>query len=138
VIAAFAAGAIWVTCASGAESPLVLEAKVPLGQVRGRIDHLAVDVARQRLFVAELGNDTVGVVDLERHTVLRTLTGLREPQGWVTIRLLTPCMSPMPAMGRCSFSIESPNPISMVTGILAPLERRTSLFAEHGNACTFR
>ena len=36
--------------------PLVLEAKIPLGQVNGRIDHLAVDLKRQRLFVAELGN----------------------------------------------------------------------------------
>jgi hypothetical protein len=81
VIAAFAAGAIWVTCASGAESPLVLKAKVPLGQVRGRIDHLAVDVARQRLYVAELGNNTVGVVDLVHHAVLRTLGNLHEPQG---------------------------------------------------------
>jgi len=62
-------------------APLVLEAKVPLGHVRGRIDHLAVDVARQRLFVAELGNDTVGVVDLAHGVVLRTLTGLHEPQG---------------------------------------------------------
>lgn len=62
-------------------SLLVLEAKIPLGQVRGRIDHLAVDVARQRLFVAELGNDTVGVVDLARHVVSQTLTGLHEPQG---------------------------------------------------------
>ena len=80
-ISAFAAGAIWVACVSGAESPLVLEAKVPLGQVRGRIDHLAVDVARQRLFVAELGNDTVGVVDLAHHVVLQTIKGLHEPQG---------------------------------------------------------
>jgi hypothetical protein len=62
-------------------APLELEAKIPLGDVRGRIDHMAVDVARQRLFVAELGNDTVGVVDLAHHVVLRTLTGLREPQG---------------------------------------------------------
>ena len=60
---------------------LVLEAKVALGEVRGRIDHLAVDVARQRLFVAELGNNTVAVVDLAHHAVLRTLTGLHEPQG---------------------------------------------------------
>jgi YVTN family beta-propeller protein len=80
-IASFAAGVIWVTCASGAESPLVLETKVPLGQVRGRIDHLAVDVARQRLFVAELGNDTVAVVDLAHHAVLQSITGLHEPQG---------------------------------------------------------
>jgi hypothetical protein len=62
-------------------APLELVAKIPLGEVRGRIDHLAVDVARQRLFVAELGNDTVGVVDLAHRAVLRTLTGLHEPQG---------------------------------------------------------
>jgi hypothetical protein len=62
-------------------APLVLETKIALGEVRGRIDHLAVDVARQRLFVAELGNDTVGVVDLARHAVMRALTGLHEPQG---------------------------------------------------------
>jgi DNA-binding beta-propeller fold protein YncE len=80
-IAAFAAGVICLTRASGAETPLVLEAKVPLGQVRGRIDHLAVDVARQRLFVAELGNDTVGVVDLVHRVVLQTISGLHEPQG---------------------------------------------------------
>ena len=62
-------------------APLELEAKIPLGQVRGRIDHLAIDVARQRLFVAELGNDTVGVVDLAHRAVLQTLGGLHEPQG---------------------------------------------------------
>jgi hypothetical protein len=62
-------------------APLVLEAKIALGDVRGRIDHLAVDVARQRLFIAELGNGAVGVVDLTHHAVLRTLTGLHEPQG---------------------------------------------------------
>src|SRR5262245_8495752 len=33
--------------------------KIPLGDVSGRIDHLAIDLARRRLFVAELGNDTV-------------------------------------------------------------------------------
>jgi DNA-binding beta-propeller fold protein YncE len=61
--------------------PLELESQIPLGQVQGRIDHLAVDVARRRLFVAELGDDTVAVVNLSDHTVLRTLTGLHEPQG---------------------------------------------------------
>jgi DNA-binding beta-propeller fold protein YncE len=61
--------------------PLVLEAKIPLGKVDGRIDHLAVDVRRKRLFVAELGNDTVGVVDLEGRKVIRRLEGFDEPQG---------------------------------------------------------
>src|SRR5665213_89190 len=62
-------------------APLELEAKIPLGEVRGRIDHLAVDIRRQRLFVAELGNDSVGVVDLNGRKILRTLTGLKQPQG---------------------------------------------------------
>ncbi len=61
--------------------PLVLEAKIPLGDVRGRIDHFAVDLGRQRLFVAELGNNSVGVIDLKTLKVIRTITELREPQG---------------------------------------------------------
>src|SRR5256885_13304510 len=64
-----------------AAEPLVLESKIPLADVKGRIDHLAVDAARQRLYVAELGNDSVGVVDLKERKLLRTLPGFREPQG---------------------------------------------------------
>ena len=60
---------------------LELEATIPLPEVRGRIDHLAVDLARQRLYVAELGNDSVGVIDLKERKYLRTLTGLPQPQG---------------------------------------------------------
>jgi len=60
---------------------LVVESKIPLGAISGRIDHLAIDIARQRLYVAELGNDSVGVVDLGEHKVIRTLTGFSEPQG---------------------------------------------------------
>jgi len=66
---------------SAAKEPLQLEAKILLGDVRGRIDHMAVDLKRQRLFVAELGNDSVGVVDLATHSLVRTITGLNEPQG---------------------------------------------------------
>jgi DNA-binding beta-propeller fold protein YncE len=62
-------------------APLQLEAKIPLGNVRGRIDHMAVDLKRQRLFVAELGNDTVGVVDLANRKLLHSIAGLKEPQG---------------------------------------------------------
>jgi hypothetical protein len=62
-------------------APLSIEARIPLGAVKGRIDHLAIDVAHQRLFVAELGNDSVGVVDLAKRSVARNLTALDEPQG---------------------------------------------------------
>jgi DNA-binding beta-propeller fold protein YncE len=66
--------------AQTAGSPLALETKIPLGDVSGRIDHLGVDVKRQRLFVAELGDDSLGVVDLASGKV-RTISGLSEPQG---------------------------------------------------------
>ena len=61
--------------------PLQLEIKIPLGNVKGRIDHMAVDVPRQRLFVAELGNDSVGVIDLKERKLARRIAGLKEPQG---------------------------------------------------------
>jgi len=66
---------------AAAPAPLVLESRILLGHVRGRIDHLAIDVARRILYVAELGNDSVGVVDLKTGHVVRRLGGLREPQG---------------------------------------------------------
>jgi len=71
----------WTLVSAAAEpGPLVLEAKIPLGDVKGRIDHLAVDVAHRRLFVAELGNNTVAVIDLDGK-VVRRLQGFDEPQG---------------------------------------------------------
>jgi DNA-binding beta-propeller fold protein YncE len=63
------------------KAPLQLEAKILLGNVRGRIDHMAIDLTRQRLFVAELGNDSIGVVDLAGRSVMRTISRLNEPQG---------------------------------------------------------
>jgi DNA-binding beta-propeller fold protein YncE len=78
-----AASLIWsaTVTAQTAGAPLVLETKIPLGQVGGRIDHLGIDVKRQRLFVAELGNNSLGVVDLAAGKLLRTVAGLSEPQG---------------------------------------------------------
>jgi DNA-binding beta-propeller fold protein YncE len=62
-------------------APLQLVTKIPLGKVNGRIDHMAVDLTRQRLFVAELGNDSVGIIDLKRSQLSGRIRGLKEPQG---------------------------------------------------------
>jgi YVTN family beta-propeller protein len=84
-LVAISVAAILASATASAQStdkgPLQLEAKIPLGDVRGRIDHMAADLKRQRLFVAELGNDTVGVVDLAKRSVIQRITGLKEPQG---------------------------------------------------------
>ena len=78
-----AASLMWpaTVVAQTAGAPLVLEAEIPLGDVSGRIDHLSIDVKRQRLFVAELGNNSLGVIDLAAGKVLRRIDGLSEPQG---------------------------------------------------------
>src|SRR3954454_10627200 len=62
-------------------APLQLEAKIPLGPVSGRIDHLAIDLKRQWLSVAELGNDSVGVIDAANRKLISTMRGFQEPQG---------------------------------------------------------
>ena len=88
IIAVLAVATVAPACMAGravaqpAKTALLqLEAKIPLGAVRGRIDHMAIDLKRQRLFVAELGNDSVAVVDLASRKLIQTITGLKEPQG---------------------------------------------------------
>jgi hypothetical protein len=58
---------------------------IPLSHVEGRIDHMAVDLQGQRLFVAALGNNTLEVLDLKAGARLHTIKGLHEPQGVVFI-----------------------------------------------------
>jgi DNA-binding beta-propeller fold protein YncE len=80
-------GAILVTASCGrkapgdADAPLKRIATIALPGVAGRIDHMAVDLARQRLFVGALGNNTLEVVDLKAGTRLQSLRGFHEPQG---------------------------------------------------------
>src|SRR6266850_7457650 len=54
---------------------------LPLTDVKGRIDHLAIDLKGKRLFVAALGNNTVEVLDLNAGKRLRSITGCDKPQG---------------------------------------------------------
>jgi len=71
-------GKVW---AAEPEPPLVLERTIPLPGVSGRIDHMAVDLRRGRLLVAELGNGSVDVMDLAEGKAVRRIAGLKEPQG---------------------------------------------------------
>src|SRR5260370_5000912 len=71
-----------VTSIRGQEkSPLKLIQKIPLPNVKGRIDHMDVDVKGKRLFVAGLENDTLEVVDLKAGKWARSVPGLKTPQG---------------------------------------------------------
>jgi YVTN family beta-propeller protein len=67
--------------AAPGQAPLTLVGTIALPGVEGRIDHLAVDAAAQRLYVAALGNNTVEVLDLKTNRHLKSVAGFREPQG---------------------------------------------------------
>jgi hypothetical protein len=60
---------------------LELERKITLGAVNGRIDHLAFDLSRKQVFIAERQNNSVAVVDLGSGRLLHRINGLSEPQG---------------------------------------------------------
>jgi DNA-binding beta-propeller fold protein YncE len=61
--------------------PLRLEKTIPLPDVKGRIDHMSIDVKNQRLFMAALGNNTVEVIDVAHGKRIHSIPGLHEPQG---------------------------------------------------------
>jgi DNA-binding beta-propeller fold protein YncE len=67
--------------ATPGQAPLTLVGTIDLPAVEGRIDHLAVDAAGERLYVAALGNNTVEVLDLKRNLHAKSVPGFREPQG---------------------------------------------------------
>src|SRR5260370_11834670 len=62
-------------------APLALDRTIPMQKVEGRIDHMAADIAGERLFVAALGNNTVEVLDLKAAKTLQSLVGFPEPQA---------------------------------------------------------
>ncbi|MDE1763843.1 MAG: YncE family protein [Thaumarchaeota archaeon] len=66
-------------------SSLRLVQTIPLPNVSGRIDHMDIDLNGQRLFVAELENNSLDVLDLKEGKRIHSINGLHEPQGVVFI-----------------------------------------------------
>jgi DNA-binding beta-propeller fold protein YncE len=63
------------------KKPLALVQTIPIPNVKGRLDHLWVDVGSKRLFVAGLENGSVEVIDLKSAKWLQTIPGFQKPQG---------------------------------------------------------
>jgi DNA-binding beta-propeller fold protein YncE len=61
--------------------PLRLVQAIPLPNVAGRIDHFTVDPKRKWVIGSALGNNTVEIVDAFAGRVVKTVSGLDEPQG---------------------------------------------------------
>jgi WD40 repeat protein len=83
VVIALAGNCLAAAESSGAE--LQLKQTISLPGVEGRIDHLDLDAAGDRLFVCALGNNTADVLDLRKGERVHTISGLGSPQGLVYI-----------------------------------------------------
>jgi hypothetical protein len=75
VLAAFA-----VPASAKEKQALRLVQTIPLPGVKGRLDHMGIDLEKKRLFVAAAANNTLDVVDLTSGTVTDTLAGFTDTQ----------------------------------------------------------
>jgi DNA-binding beta-propeller fold protein YncE len=73
--------------AQGKES-LWLVQTIPMPNVKGRVDHMDLDVKGKRLFVAGLENGSLEVVDLQAGKWLKSIPGFKKTQGIAYVRSL--------------------------------------------------
>src|SRR6266446_764790 len=67
--------------AYGQDKPtLRLVQTIPLSGVSGRLDHMAVDLEKKRLFVAAVANGTLEVLDLDAGKVINSIPGIKDTQ----------------------------------------------------------
>src|SRR5258707_10746662 len=84
------------------KEPLRLIQTIPMPNVKGRIDHMDVDVKGKRLFVAGLENGSVEVVDLRAGKWTKSIPGFVKPQGIAHVAALNKLFvgGPDDGMGR--------------------------------------
>jgi hypothetical protein len=56
---------------------------IPLPGVSGRLDHMSVDLEKNRLFVAAVANGTLEVLDLDAGKVINSIPGIKDAQDAV-------------------------------------------------------
>ena len=76
---------------------------VELPEVKGRIDHMAINVRDNIVYVAALGSNTVEVVDLNKGSVVHSIKGLDEPQGICYIPVANEIAIANGGNGQCIF-----------------------------------
>src|SRR5262249_52039527 len=57
---------------------LQLVQTIPLPGIKGRLDHMGVDIEQKRLFLAAVDNQTLEVIDLTAGRVLNSLAGFKD------------------------------------------------------------
>jgi hypothetical protein len=62
------------------KTTLRLVQTIPMSGVSGRLDHMAVDLEKKRLFVAAVANGTLEVLDLDAGKVINSISGIKDAQ----------------------------------------------------------
>jgi DNA-binding beta-propeller fold protein YncE len=62
-------------------APVELTTSIPLFGVTGRIGHMAYNNKQQLIYVAELSNNTMQVVDIQNKKVVHSVKSLNQPNG---------------------------------------------------------
>jgi len=63
-----------------ADSPTLVKT-ISLNPVNGRIDHMAINLKKQLLYIAAQGNNSLEVVSLQSGKVVQSICKLKKPQG---------------------------------------------------------
>src|SRR5258708_5690203 len=63
------------------ENQLTEQTTIPMPGVKGRIDHLDVNLKDKIVYVAALGNNTLEIADITSGKIIYSIKGLDEPQG---------------------------------------------------------
>jgi DNA-binding beta-propeller fold protein YncE len=79
--AAVVTAGLAVPTAGAAEPALELRQTIPLESGTGRYDHLALDDSHGRLFLANLSNNSLDVVDLKAGKLVKQVPGQKKIQG---------------------------------------------------------
>jgi len=82
---------------------LSLQKEIILPNVKGRIDHIDINLKDQIAYVAALGNNTLEVVDLKNGKVTGSIGGLDEPQGVAYILKHQEILIANGGSGECGF-----------------------------------
>src|SRR6266480_5698532 len=76
-----AAGPTAATAPAAEPSALELVRTIQLEGAEGRLDHMALDARGDRLFVANLSNNSLEVIDLKAGKAVKQVPGQRKIQG---------------------------------------------------------
>jgi len=82
---------------------LVAKETTVLPGVKGRIDHLAVNLENQLVYLAALGNNSLEIIDIRSTKLLHSVNGLSEPQGVIYVPETNEVMVANGGNGSCLF-----------------------------------